>query len=74
MYLNRSDSMQITLNDAQKYIEQANDFEINEIMEAVRLRFAVAFPDWEVIYLSCPKNDPVQRRKTLEALVTYLDT
>ena len=63
--------MNVTLEDILSRIETADDFEIREIMEAVRKRFAAAFPEWEVIYLSCPKNDPVQRKQTLDALTRY---
>ena len=66
--------MSISLDDVLKRIETANDYEINEIMEAVRCRFAVAFPDWEVLYLSCPKNDSVQRKQALEILTQYFNT
>ena len=66
--------MQITLDDVLGFIKQADDNEISKIMEAVRCRFAVAFPDWEVLYLSCPKNDPVQRKQTLEMLTQYFNT
>ena len=65
--------MQITLDDVLGFIEQADDNEISEIMEAVRCRFAVAFPDWEVLYLSCPKNDPLQRKQTLKMLTDYFN-
>ena len=64
--------MNITLEDILKRIETADDFEINEIIEAVRKRFSVAFPDWEVIYLSFPKNDPRQRKQTLDILIDYI--
>ena len=63
--------MPITLDNAIEFIEQASDYEINEIMEAIRRRFAAAFPDWEVIYLSCPKDDPIQRTIILEMLIQH---
>ena len=66
--------MNITLEDILKRIETADDFEINEIIAAVRRRFARTAPDWEVVYLSCPKNDPVQRKQTLEMLTNYFGT
>ena len=61
----------ITLDEILERIETADNFEISKIMEAVQKRFCIAFPDWEVIYLSCPKNDPVQRKQTLDALIAY---
>ena len=66
--------MDVSLEDILKFIKQADDKEISEIMEAVRCRFAVAFPDWEVLYLSCPKNDSVQRKQTLKMITKYFNT
>ena len=63
-----------SLDDILKRIETADDYEINEIMAAVRRRFARTAQDWEVVYLSYPKNDPVQRKQTLEMLTNYFDT
>ena len=65
--------MNITLEDVLKRITVADDCEINEIMEAIRQRFRTVFPVWDVLYLSCPKNDPLQRQQTLEALTEYLN-
>ena len=63
--------MRVSLEEIITYIEQADDLEINEIMSAVRKRFQTAFPDWEVIYLSCPKDDALQRRHTLDYLLKH---
>jgi len=63
--------MQITLEDILTRIETADDHEINQIMVAVRKRFQIAFPDWEVIYLSCRKDDAIQRQQTLDYLLEH---
>ena len=53
-------------------IEQADDFEIREIMDAVERRYAVAYPQWDVFYAAVHK-DPALRRKDLEDLVVYIE-
>ena len=53
-------------------IEQADDFEIQEIMDAVERRYAIAFPKWDVFYAAVHK-DPELRRKDLEKLVAYIE-
>ena len=63
--------MEITLQDILHRIGQADDFEINEIIAAVRSRFAANFPEWEVLFISCPKNDPIQRSQTLEFILNH---
>ena len=47
------------------YIEHANDLEIQEIMDAVERRFALAYPQWDVLYTAVHK-DPELRRKDLQ--------
>ena len=53
-------------------IERANDLEIQEIMDAVERRYAIAFPQWDVFYAAVHK-DPVLRKKDLEDLVAYIE-
>ena len=49
-------------------IENAADFEMEEILQAVHRRYQKFYPDWEVLYIACPKNDPAQRQQTLERI------
>ena len=53
-------------------IEQADDFEIREIMDAVERRYAIAYPQWDVFYAAVHK-DPALRRKDLKDLVAYIE-
>ena len=57
------------LDEMLNEIERADDLAMEKIMEAVRKRFAAAFPDWEVIYLSCPRNNEEEKLKTLNYLI-----
>ena len=63
--------MEIMLQDILLRIEQSDDYEITEIMDAVRKRYAVRFPEWEVLFISCPKNDPITRRQTMEFILRH---
>lgn len=63
--------MNISFDEVLQKIESADDHEIEQIMDAVRKRFTVAFPDWEVLYISCPKNNGEERKRTLEYLNRY---
>ena len=54
------------------YIEHANDLEIQEIMDAVERRFALAYPQWDVLYTAVHK-DPELRRKDLQELTVYIE-
>ena len=53
-------------------IEQADDFETQQIMDAVERRYAIAFPKWDVFYVAVHK-DPTLRRKDLEKLAAYIE-
>ena len=61
--------MNIPFDEILKRIEAADDYETEQIMEAVQKRFAAAFPDWEVIYLSCPRHDRKARQETMDYLL-----
>ena len=62
----------LTFQNVLKIIEQADDFQIREIMDAVERRYAVAYPQWDVFYAAVHK-DPALRRKDLDDLVAYIE-
>ena len=53
-------------------INQSDDTEINEIMNAIRQRYRALHPDWEVIHIYFPKHDPVGRQQLLDYLIRFL--
>ena len=53
-------------------IEEADEFEIQEIMDAVKRWYVVTYPDWDIIYTAVHK-DPKLRKKELEELVAYIE-
>lgn len=53
-------------------IRQASSYELDDMVNAVRQRYAELFPDWEILFLSLPKNDPAERRKCLDETITML--
>ena len=55
-----------------KIIEQADDFQIREIMDAVKRRYRAAYPDWDVIYAAVHK-DPKLREAELKELVASIE-
>ena len=50
-------------------IESANDAETDQIVQAVIRRYGTIYPGWEIIFLSLPKDDAVQRRRMLENIL-----
>lgn len=53
-------------------IEQANDCETDAIISAVIRRYDLVYPDWEVWFLSVPKNNVAERRSTVQCLLDHL--
>ena len=52
--------------DVLSYIAQADDGQLNDITSALTARYKVLFPDWEVVYLSLPLQDPERREQLWE--------
>lgn len=48
------------------YIRQAEPGEIGDILEAAVARKRELYPEWEMVYLALPKNDPEERKRTLD--------
>ena len=54
------------ISDVLSYIAQADDGQLNEITSTLTARYKVLFPDWEVVYLSLPLQDPERREQLWE--------
>lgn len=52
-------------------IENASDEEITEIIAALIRRYSRLHPEWEILFLSLPK-EPTQRRRQLELMLEKL--
>ena len=63
---------EMTLAELCDRIESASDFEIDEIINAVRRRYDHVHPDSEVLFLSFPKNDLGAHEKMWKWLLDYL--
>lgn len=48
------------------WIEQADIPQLQEIMDAIQDRYALVYPDWDILYLALPKQDCTQRRDLLK--------
>ena len=56
----------MTLEDIILFISQADDTQLNEITRALTARYKTLFPDWEVVYLALPLQDPERREQLWE--------
>ena len=56
----------MTLDDILVFISQADDGQLNEITTALSARYKVLFPEWDVLYLAMPLDDPERRAEILE--------
>jgi len=60
-----------SMDDVIERICYASDLEINRILDAVTLRYCRLFPEWDILFLSLPK-EPEQRRSQLEQMLRML--
>ena len=54
------------LSEILSFISQADDSQLNTITDALSARYKALFPDWEVVYLSLPLQDPERREQLWE--------
>lgn len=53
-------------------INQANDIEINQMLDAITARYKKCYPDWEVAFLALPRKDTEQRKVILESAISLM--
>lgn len=53
------------------WIKTADDYEISQMILAIVKRYSKVYPDWEVMFLSLPK-DPEERREQLVLMMEML--
>ena len=61
---------EITLNQVLTYIHQADDLQVNEIIQAIVSRYRDIYPDWDITFLSLPRNDPEERNNLIQYFLT----
>ena len=54
------------LSEILSFISQADDSQLNTITDALSARYKALFPDWEVVYLALPCQDPERREQLWE--------
>ncbi|MGM9604637.1 MAG: hypothetical protein ACI3XG_06190 [Faecousia sp.] len=60
------------LRDILDFIENAEDFEMSEIVKAAVRRNDWLYPELETVFLTLPREDSEQRRRSLESAVDLL--
>ena len=53
-------------------IRQADDIEINQIIDAATQRYSEVFSDWEIAFLALPRNDPDACLRKLEQIAEFI--
>lgn len=53
------------------FINQADDTELTQMVNAIMERYKGLHPGWEVMFLSLPLHDPQARRRLLEFALKY---
>ena len=58
--------------DIMERIKRADDAQISQVIMAVIDRYAAVHPDWEIVFLSLPKDDPEERERCIHAAAAML--
>ena len=58
--------MMMTLDDVLHFIAQADDGQLNDMTAALSARYKALFPDWDVLYLAVPLNEPRRQEEILD--------
>ena len=53
-------------------IEQSDDAEISQIIDAVIRRYRICYPDWEILFLSIPTADTEKRKRSTEEMIAFV--
>lgn len=48
------------------FIQATDDYEIDKIMGAVKQRYKVAHPDWEILYFALPIYNKEERKRLVQ--------
>ena len=60
------------MNHLIRFIFHANDTELNQIIHTVNRRYQSIHPDWDIIYLALPKNNPAERERLLQKAISVI--
>ena len=63
------DGMKASSTEVLTYICQTDADQLSEIIQAIVQRYGQINPNWEVSFLSFPKNDPMQRDQMLRSIL-----
>ena len=55
-----------------EYIKDMNAEEIDLTMHALIARKGQIYTDWEILYMAVPKEDPVERKKSISYIMEML--
>ena len=62
----------LTLAKVLKFIHQADNSQVSEIIQALVSRYGEVHPDWDVAFLSLPKNNPAERENMIQSALHFL--
>ena len=71
--LPEGDGMKASSTEVLTYICQADADQLSEIIQAIVQRYGQINPNWEVSFLSFPKNDLVQQKQILQSILQLYD-
>ena len=54
-------------------IQEAGPEDMSDLVNTLSRRYRQLYPDWDILYIACPKNNPEEKRVILDYIVRYFE-
>ena len=54
-------------------ISCSDDTELDKMLSAIERQYRCLFPEEEVVFLSMPQNDPQERKRIMNAVLSFME-
>ena len=62
-----------TLSQGLTFIQQSDDIQANEIIQGLIARYKKVHPDWDLTFLSLPRNNSAERKEMIQRALEFLN-
>ena len=64
----------MTLNNVLTQINKMNQYDdLMAVLDTATIQWNKMFPDWEIITISVPRDDPEEKKRILRLVFKYID-
>ena len=67
------DRMTVSMQDVFRRIGTMNEIELSDTVLSLMERYRLLFPEEEIVFLSLPRTDPVERHRIIECACRFAE-